>query len=87
MYLMPNLLEGATVIEAPPPKLAYWKADNLVENLHARSARQETSYAPLISWGGVQNTDQGGSDRCAIIIMQRKNTASSQTPEALIVAA
>ena len=40
-FSVTNLLEGAAVIEAPTPKHSDFGANNLIENLEARSSRQD----------------------------------------------
>ena len=49
-FTVTNLLEGATVIEAPDPKHSDFVATNLVENIETRSSRQDIN--PITDWDG-----------------------------------
>ena len=50
-YSVANLLEGATVIEAPSPKDPLLDVNNLIENFETRSSRQDLN--AIIDWNGV----------------------------------
>ena len=50
VYSVPNLLEGAIVIQAPPPTNSDYSANNLVTNLDARGAGYNDG--PIINWNG-----------------------------------
>ena len=49
-FSVPNLLEGATVIESPPPKDTSYSVNNLIENQEARSSRNIEN--AITDWAG-----------------------------------
>ena len=53
-FSVPNLLEGAAVIEAPTPKHSDFDANNLIENIDTRSARQD--FNAITYWDGISST-------------------------------
>ena len=55
VYAVTNLLQyGATILQAPAPYQAIYSADNLIQNLRARSS--EDDYYPIIDAAGNRST-------------------------------
>ena len=56
VFSVPNLLEGAAVLEAPASKDPEFDAINLIDNQETRSNRQEAIYNAITFWDGVSSS-------------------------------